>query len=29
MEPAERDRQYRNWNKAVSRTLDWVDSDTQ
>jgi glycerol kinase len=28
LDPAERDRQYRNWNKAVSRTLDWVDGDT-
>ena len=23
----ERDRQYRNWKKAVQRTLDWVDDD--
>jgi glycerol kinase len=28
MEPAERARQYRNWKKAVTRTLDWVDDDT-
>jgi glycerol kinase len=28
MDPAERDRQFRNWQKAVSRTLDWVDEDT-
>ena len=27
MEPAERDRTYRLWKKAVTRTLDWVDDD--
>ncbi|TDC36873.1 glycerol kinase [Micromonospora sp. 15K316] len=25
MEPAHRDRELRNWRKAVQRTLDWVD----
>jgi glycerol kinase len=25
----ERDRLYRNWQKAVHRTLDWVDEDTR
>ncbi|GGF29739.1 glycerol kinase GlpK [Subtercola lobariae] len=29
MEPEERDRQLRNWKKAVTKTLDWVDADTQ
>jgi glycerol kinase len=24
---AERDRLYRNWKKAVSKTFDWVDAD--
>ena len=24
---AERERLYRNWKKAVKRTLDWVDDD--
>jgi glycerol kinase len=28
MDPAERDRLYRQWKKAVTRTLDWVDADT-
>lgn len=28
MPPGERDRLLRNWRKAVSRTLDWVDADT-
>ena len=28
MDPAERERLYRNWKKAVQRTLDWVDGDT-
>ena len=28
MEAAERDRLMRNWKKAVSKTLDWVDDDT-
>lgn len=27
MEADERDRLYRNWQKAVRRTLDWVDDD--
>lgn len=27
MDSAERDRQYRLWNKAVTKTLDWVDDD--
>jgi len=27
METSERDRQYRLWKKAVSKTLDWVDED--
>ncbi|RRD30816.1 glycerol kinase [Actinomyces bowdenii] len=27
MDEAERDRLFRNWNKAVTRTLDWVDDD--
>ena len=29
MEPAERDRTYRLWKKAVTRTLDWVDDDVK
>ncbi|MBB6118672.1 glycerol kinase GlpK [Nocardiopsis algeriensis] len=27
MEPAVRDREYRNWRKAVQRTLDWVEHE--
>ncbi|MDE3720922.1 MULTISPECIES: glycerol kinase GlpK [Nocardiopsis] len=27
MEPAVREREYHNWNKAVKRTLDWVEHD--
>jgi len=27
MEPAERERLLRNWKKAVTKTLDWVDED--
>ena len=27
MDDDERERQYRNWNKAVTKTLDWVDED--
>ena len=27
MEPSERERLFRNWAKAVERTLDWVDQD--
>ena len=23
----EREREYRNWKKAVTKTLDWVDDD--
>lgn len=29
MDPAERDRLYRQWCKAVTRTFDWVDADTR
>ncbi|MBN9241074.1 MAG: glycerol kinase [Micrococcales bacterium 70-64] len=29
MPAAERDRLMRNWSKAVSKTLDWVDDDTE
>jgi len=29
MDEAERDRQLRNWKKAVTKTLDWVDEDTE
>ena len=29
MAPAERDRTYRLWKKAVTRTLDWVDEDVK
>ncbi|WP_166349667.1 glycerol kinase GlpK [Phytoactinopolyspora limicola] len=28
MEESERERQYRQWKKAVTRTFDWVDDDT-
>jgi glycerol kinase len=27
MESSERDRLYRQWKKAVTKTLDWVDED--
>jgi glycerol kinase len=27
LDPAEVDRQFRNWKKAVTRTFDWVDDD--
>jgi len=27
MEVAERERLLRNWKKAVTKTLDWVDED--
>ena len=27
MEESERERLFRNWNKAVQRTLDWIDED--
>lgn len=29
MESGERDRLYRNWKKAVTKTLDWVDEDVK
>jgi glycerol kinase len=29
MDPAERDRLYRQWCKAVTKTFDWVDADTR
>lgn len=29
MEQAERERLYRQWKKAVTRTFDWVDEDTE
>jgi glycerol kinase len=29
MDEAERDRQYRLWKKAVTKTLDWVDDDVR
>ena len=28
MDAAERDRLVRQWKKAVTKTLDWVDEDT-
>lgn len=28
MDQTERERLYRNWNKAVTKTFDWVDEDT-
>ena len=28
MDVTERERLYRQWKKAVERTLDWVDDDT-
>jgi glycerol kinase len=27
MDEDERERLYRNWKKAVTKTLDWVDED--
>ena len=27
MDPAEADRLFRNWKKAVTKTFDWVDED--
>ncbi len=27
MDPAERDRLYRNWGKAIRRSMEWVDED--
>ncbi len=29
MDPAERERLYRCWQKAVTRTFDWIDDDTR
>ncbi|MCS5721794.1 glycerol kinase GlpK [Herbiconiux sp. CPCC 203407] len=29
LDSAERDRLYRNWKKAVTKTLDWVDEDVK
>lgn len=29
MEPAERERLYRGWKKAVTKTFDWVDDDVR
>ncbi len=29
MEPAEADRLYRSWKKAVTKTFDWVDDDVE
>ncbi|MFZ2502655.1 MAG: glycerol kinase GlpK [Nocardioides sp.] len=29
MDEAERERLYRNWKKAVTKTLDWVDGDVE
>jgi glycerol kinase len=29
MDEGERERLYRNWKKAVSKTFDWVDEDTE
>ncbi|CAI9403829.1 glycerol kinase GlpK [Aestuariimicrobium sp. T2.26MG-19.2B] len=29
MDPEDRDRQYRLWKKAVTRTFDWVDDDVK
>ena len=29
MDDAERDRLYRNWKKAVTKTFDWVDADAK
>jgi glycerol kinase len=29
MPDAERERLYRNWKKAVTKTLDWVDDDVE
>ena len=29
MDSEERDRLYRNWKKAVTKTFDWVDDDVQ
>jgi glycerol kinase len=29
MDEAERERLFRQWNKAVTKTLDWVDDDVE
>jgi glycerol kinase len=29
MAPLERDRLYRNWKKAVTKTMGWVDGDVE
>jgi glycerol kinase len=29
LDEAERERQYRNWKKAVTKTFDWVDDDVE
>ena len=29
MDDAERERLYRNWKKAVTKTFDWVDEDVK
>jgi len=29
MDNDERERTYRNWKKAVTKTFDWVDADVQ
>ena len=29
MEPGERERLYRNWKKAVTKTMEWVDEDVE
>ena len=29
MDDAERDRQYRLWKKAVTKSFDWVDEDVR
>jgi glycerol kinase len=29
MEPAARERLYRGWKKAVTKTFDWVDDDVR
>ncbi len=29
MDQAERDRQFRHWKKAVTKSFDWVDEDVR
>jgi glycerol kinase len=29
MDEAERERLFRQWNKAVTKTFDWVDDDVE